>query len=105
MYNWSIDSILRFYSKSGDKEAVKQQLKLKNALNDEKIIKNPDLIIMLKVIYGGYYNIKSFELIAELFELVSFLNLSENQRMPFLFYYEEKFGRDDTAYQMLCVQI
>ena len=65
LYNWSIDSILRFYSKSADKEL----LKFKNALNSDKISRNPDLIIMLTVIYGGYDNIKSFELIAELFEL------------------------------------
>ena len=85
-----------------------QQLKFKNAVNNAehktslyRTIKNVDLIILLKAIYGGYENIKSFELIAEYFELVSFLDLSPKQKEPFLYYYDEIYGQDDPVSQMV----
>ncbi|CAF3222076.1 unnamed protein product [Rotaria sp. Silwood2] len=105
IWNWPIDSILRFYSNEIKDEAVLTQLKFKNTIN-----KNPEIIKiiinskawlpLITALYGGYKNYKTQSSISEYYEIAQFLELSSIERAPFTFYYQEIWDRDDAAYSM-----
>ncbi|CAF1344291.1 unnamed protein product [Rotaria sordida] len=105
IWNWPIDSILRFYSNEIKDEVVLTQLKFKNTIN-----KNPEMIKfivnsnawlpLIIALYGGYKNYKTPSSISEYYEIAQFLDLSSMERAPFTFYYQEIWDRDDAAYSM-----
>ncbi|CAM4809047.1 unnamed protein product [Rotaria magnacalcarata] len=101
IWNWPIDSILHFYSNEINAEAVLTQLKFKNALMENPeiihhITTNKDWLCLIVALYGGYKNYNTPKIISEYNEICQYLSLSENQRAPFVFYYQEIWGRDDT---------
>ena len=105
IWNWPIDSVLRFYSNEIEDEAVLTQLKFKSAINKnpemiQYIIKNSDWLCLITALYGGYKNYNTQTTISEYYEIAQFLGLSDNERAPFIFYYQEIWGRDDPAYRM-----
>ncbi|UJR17369.1 hypothetical protein I4U23_004264 [Adineta vaga] len=103
---WPIDSLLRFYSNQIQNNAILTELKFKNALVD-----NPELIqhinhdshwlSLIVALYGGYHNYNSERTISEYYALSQFLQLDENIRMPFFFYYQDIWGKDRTANNMV----
>ncbi|CAF3838861.1 unnamed protein product [Rotaria sordida] len=105
IWNWPIDSILRFYSNEIKDEVVLTQLKFKITIN-----KNPEMIKfivnsnawlpLIIALYGGYKNYKTPSSISEYYEIAQFLDLSSIERAPFTFYYQEIWDRDDAAYSM-----
>ncbi|CAF3065316.1 unnamed protein product [Rotaria sp. Silwood2] len=105
IWNWPIDSILRFYSNEIKDEAVLTQLKFKNTIN-----KNPEIIKiiinskawlpLITALYGGYKNYKTQSSISEYYEIAQFLELSSIERALFTFYYQEIWDTDDAAYSM-----
>ncbi|CAF1035552.1 unnamed protein product [Rotaria sp. Silwood1] len=104
-WNWPIDSLLRFYSSEIKDETVLVQLKFKDTLNKhpemiEHIVKNNDWLCLITTLYGGYRNYNTPTTISEYYEISQFLQLSDNERTPFMFYYQEVWGRDDPAYRM-----
>ena len=105
IWNWPVDSILQFYAKEVKDEAVVAKLECKNVLGGipktvEFMRKNHDWLRLVIALCGGYryYNIPSA--ISEYYEMGQFLRLSDRERAPFLFYYQEIWGRDDPAYKM-----
>ncbi|CAF3005478.1 unnamed protein product [Rotaria sp. Silwood2] len=105
IWNWSVDSILRFYSYSVEDESMMIQLKFKNTLEKnsdavQHIMKYIDWLCIIIALYGGYKNYNTPTSIREHLEITQFLSLSENERVPFLFYYQEVWGRDDPVYRM-----
>ncbi|CAF4121797.1 unnamed protein product [Rotaria sp. Silwood2] len=105
MWNWPIDSVLRFYSNDIRDEAVLRQLKFKNKINKnpeiiKHIIKNNDWLCLIVALYGGYKNYNTEKTISEYYEIVQFLDLSDKQRAPFIIYYQDVWGKDDAAYNM-----
>ncbi|CAF3912888.1 unnamed protein product [Rotaria sp. Silwood1] len=105
IWNWPVDSILRFYSCSIEDESVLTQLKFKNTLGKnsdivQHIIKHIDWLCVIIALYGGYKNYNTPTSIQEYFEIGQFLSLSDNERSPFIFYYQEVWDRDDPAYSM-----
>ncbi|CAF1425244.1 unnamed protein product [Rotaria sordida] len=105
IWNWPIDALLRFYSKEIVVDAVATQLKFKTTLNHDPrmivyIAQNSDWLRLILALYGGYENYHSQESISEYMELCQFLALSDIERAPFIFYYQELWDRDDTAYSM-----
>ncbi|CAF3945314.1 unnamed protein product [Rotaria sordida] len=105
IWNWPIDSLLRFYSNNIDDEDILIQLKFKNALITnpdiiKHIIKNNDWLCLITTLYGGYKNYNTQKTISEYYELAQFLHFSEKERMPFVFYYQDVWGRDDPVYNM-----
>ncbi|CAF1378362.1 unnamed protein product [Rotaria sp. Silwood1] len=54
----------------------------------------------VEALYGGYKNYNTPTSIQEYFEIGQFLSLSDNERSPFIFYYQEVWDRDDPAYSM-----
>ncbi|CAF3596510.1 unnamed protein product [Rotaria sp. Silwood1] len=108
LWNWPVDSILRFYSHDIDDESVMTQLKFKSALTiNSDILKyierNMDWLCVIVSLYGGYKNYNTQGTIREYYEIAQFLQLSNNQRAPFTFYYQEVWGRDDPAYSMAVI--
>ena len=104
-WNWPIDSILQYYSREVKDEAVIAKLKYKTMLEGkqkttESIGKNQDWLCLVTALYGGYRNYNSPSSISEYYEIAQFLSLSDKERMPFLFYYEEIWGKEDAAYKM-----
>ncbi|CAF4490646.1 unnamed protein product, partial [Rotaria sp. Silwood2] len=105
MWNWPIDSVLRFYSNDIRDEAVLRQLKFKNKINKnpeiiKHIIKNNDWLCLIVALYGGYKNYNTEKTISEYYEIAQFLDLSDKQRAPFIIYYQDVWGKDDAAYNM-----
>ncbi|CAF3747873.1 unnamed protein product [Rotaria sordida] len=105
IWNWPIDSILQFYSNEIKDEKVLIQLKFKDIINKNSklmnyIEKNEAWLSLITALYGGYKIYSTPTTISEYYEIAQFLNLSDNQRTPFTFYYQEVWGRDDPAYRM-----
>ena len=108
IWKWPIDSILRFYSNGIEDKEVLTQLTFKNTINNnlkmiQHIIKNSDWLRLIVALYGGYKNYNIQTTISEYYEIAQFLNLSESERTPFTFYYQEVWDRDDPAYEHGCV--
>ncbi|CAF3908258.1 unnamed protein product, partial [Rotaria sp. Silwood1] len=105
IWNWPIDSVLRFYSNEIKNEAILTQLKFKDTMKkNPKIIKqimnSSDWLSLITALYGGYKNYNTQTTISEYYELCQFLGLSDKERVPFIFYYRNVWDRDRTAYQM-----
>ncbi|CAF0974085.1 unnamed protein product [Rotaria sordida] len=105
IWNWPIDSILRFYSNEIKHETILIQLKFKDTINKNPqiikyISKNKDWLCLITALYGGYKNYNIQTTITEYYELAQFLNLTDMERTPFLFYYQNIWDKDDTAYKM-----
>ncbi|CAF4412653.1 unnamed protein product [Rotaria sp. Silwood2] len=104
-WNWPIDSLLRFYSSKIKDDAILTQLKFKDTLSKhpemiEHIVKSNDWLCLITALYGGYKNYNTPTTISEYYEISQFLQLSDNERTPFIFYYQEVWGRDNPAYRM-----
>ncbi|CAF3375210.1 unnamed protein product [Rotaria sp. Silwood2] len=105
VWNWPIDTVLQFYANEINDKAVRTQLKFQDAIN-----KNPEMITyienhnawlcLITALYGGYKNYNIQATISEYYEICQFLGLGDNERAPFIFYYQEIWGRDDAAYNM-----
>ncbi|CAF4114167.1 unnamed protein product, partial [Rotaria sp. Silwood2] len=105
VWNWPIDTVLQFYANEINDKAVRTQLKFQDAIN-----KNPEMITyienhnawlcLITALYGGYKNYNTQATISEYYEICQFLGLGDNERAPFIFYYQEIWGRDDAAYNM-----
>ena len=105
VWNWSIDSLLRFYSKEFKYNAVLRRLKFKRSILQhpqiiQRITLNEDWLCLIIALYGGYTNHNTPKMICEYYEIAQYLNLDNNERAPFVFYYQEAWGRDDPAYNM-----
>ncbi|CAF3551095.1 unnamed protein product [Rotaria socialis] len=105
VWSWPIDSVLRFYSNEIKDKSVLLQLKFKIELNRnpqmiEYILKNNTWLCLITALYGGYKNYNTQATISEYYEIAQFLRLSDCQRVPFNFYYQEIWGRDDPSYRM-----
>ncbi|CAF3760597.1 unnamed protein product [Rotaria socialis] len=105
IWNWSIDSILRFYSNEIKNQVVSAQLKFKDTLKQnpeiiKHIIGTTDWLCVITALYGGYKNDNSPSAISEYHELAQFLDLSDKERAPFILYYQNVWDRDDPAYDM-----
>ncbi|CAF4829504.1 unnamed protein product [Rotaria sp. Silwood1] len=105
IWNWPIDTVLRFYANEIKDEAVRTQLKFQNAINNNSkmiiyIENHNNWLSLITALYGGYKNYNIQATISEYYEIVQFLGLSDNERLPFIFYYQEIWGRDDAAYNM-----
>ncbi|CAM2727295.1 unnamed protein product [Rotaria socialis] len=105
IWNWPIDSILRFYSTNIEHESVLLELKFKRMLNkNPEIVKhitnNSEWLCVVVALYGGYKNYNTPSSIREYLEIGQFLSLSDKERTPFIFYYQEVWGREDPAYSM-----
>ncbi|CAF1445485.1 unnamed protein product, partial [Didymodactylos carnosus] len=104
--NYWIVPVLRFYSSEIKGERVLTQLQFKNIINKnpnilQHIIKKKcDWLCLIVALYGGYKNYNSQTNISEYLEIAQFLNLSDHEREPFLFYYQEIWGTDAPAYNM-----
>ncbi|CAF1101846.1 unnamed protein product [Adineta ricciae] len=99
IWNWPIDSILRWYSTEIKRLPMKQTL-TDNLPLVEHIQRIADWLGLMIALYGGHENFDIQASICECFETAQFLALSDTQRAPFIFYYENKWGKDDPAYQM-----
>ncbi|CAF0784628.1 unnamed protein product [Adineta steineri] len=104
-WDWPIDSLLRFYSTEIKDQSVLTQLQFKKAIIEnskliEYITKNNDWLCLITALYGGYKNYNTQATVSEYNELAQFLALSENQRAPFTFYYQNVWGMDDPIYNM-----
>ncbi|CAF2849997.1 unnamed protein product [Rotaria sp. Silwood2] len=64
------------------------------------IINSNVWLLLITVLYGGYKNYKIQSSISEYYEIAQFLELSNIERAPFTFYYQEIWDRDDAAYSM-----
>ncbi|CAF1290805.1 unnamed protein product [Adineta ricciae] len=105
VWNWPIDALLRYYSTEVKDSAVTSQLKVKH-----KFLTNVDLLNFVKAdsewlcliiaLYGGHKNHNVASTIAELNQLCLFLCLSDSERAPFLFYFQNIWGVEDPAYNM-----
>ena len=103
-WNWPIDNLLQLYSKVKN-DAIAKQLQLKSTiLRNPQIIqymvKEKDWLRLITALYGGYKNYNTPATILEYYEIGQFLSLKNNERIPFLFFYQEIWGRDDPAYKM-----
>jgi hypothetical protein len=63
-------------------------------------MKNKDWLGLITALYGGYTNFNTHATISEYYEIAQFLGLTENERAPFIFYYQEVWDRDNTANSM-----
>jgi hypothetical protein len=98
--NWPIDSILKKFIQKEDK-ILQNELKFKKSCDN--LSYNVDFLKiagLITVLYGGYTNENFVQKLSYLLELESFLILSDNERIPFLFYYQEVWGTDDTPFKM-----
>ena len=105
VWKWPIHSILRFYSSEIEDEAISEQLKFKNEITKnpeiiKQIINNNDWLRLVVALYGGFKNYNIPATISDYYETAQFLQLSDMQRAPFIFYYQEIWGKDDPAYSM-----
>ena len=105
LWHWPIDNLLRLCSKSVKNDPISTRLKLKNtALKNlqmtQHIVKNQDWLCLIIALYGGYGNYNTPATISEYYEIVDFLNLSDKERTPFLFYYKEVWDKENPAYKM-----
>ena len=106
IWNWPIDSLLRFYSKEIQDETIVTKLKCKTMLKEnprilESIKKDSHWFRLMVALYGGHENYKNPSTISEYHEIAQFLSLTQNEMTPFLFYYQEVWGRDDPAHNMV----
>ena len=104
-WDWPIDSLLRYYSCAFKDDAVETQLKfrtilMQNPILVKRIIQSPDWLCLVVALYGGYTNHRISAAIKEYYEIAQFLQLTETERTPFIFYYQEIWGREDSAYKM-----
>ena len=100
-WDWPIDSLLRFYSSEKADDAIGTKLKCKDHLSRNSeivdfITKDQDWLRVITSVYGGYENYNTPFTIAEYHETSQFLSLTEKQRSPFLYYYQEIWGRENT---------
>ncbi|CAF1051803.1 unnamed protein product [Rotaria sp. Silwood1] len=105
VWNWPIDSILRYYSNKIKDQTILKQLKFKSEINKNSklikyIINNNDWLCLITALYGGYKNYNTESNISEYYEIAQFLELSDIERAPFIYYYQEVWDRDDPAYSM-----
>ena len=105
MWNWPINTLLQFYSNEIKHEAVVTELKFRNFLNEnpqitDSIIMNDQWLCLITALYGGYKNHNTPSTISEYYEIAHFLGLNEKERAPFIFYYQEIWGRENPAYNM-----
>ena len=104
IWNWPIDSFLRVYANQ-IKDNVVTKLKCKDMLTQkpnmiEFIRTNQDWLCLFTALYSGLRNYNTPPTISEYYEISQFLCLSDTERAPFLFYYEEVWGKEDAAYKM-----
>ena len=104
-WDWPIDSILRFYSSAFKDDAIETRLQFRTILTQnpilvKRIIQNPDWLCLVATLYGGYTNHRISAAIKEYYETAQFLQLTDTERTPFIFYYQEVWGREDPAYKM-----
>ncbi|UJR20234.1 hypothetical protein I4U23_023365 [Adineta vaga] len=106
VWNWPVDSLLRYYSTE-----IKHQPVLLTRLQFKKevieypeliqyVMQHPDWLCLITALYGGYKNYNTPTTIAEYSTTAQFLQLTGNERMPFIYYYQNIWGRDDPAYSM-----
>ena len=105
LFQWSIDSLLRYYAKCGESEPVSQVLKFKNAVKSQNeyvnaIQSNPELFRLVAALYGIYEDKSTKDEFIEWLELCSFYNLPERQQQPFTFYFQEIWGKENTIDKM-----
>ena len=103
IWNWPIDTLLRFYSNEITQKAV---LKFKNALQQnpklvEHIKGHQDWLCLVTALYGGYRNDNMPKTISAYYEISQFFSLSDKQKVPFLFYYQEIWGKEDPINKMI----
>jgi hypothetical protein len=106
IWNWFVDLLLRFYFNEIHDEAVLTRLTFTNTLNKnpemiEHFVKNTDWLRWIVSLYEGYKNYDTQIVILEYYEICQFLTLSDMQRAPFIFSYQEIWNRDDPAYSMV----
>ena len=105
IWNWPIDTLLRFYSNESKHETISRDLKCRNMLKlnsnmVEAIVKSQDWLRLIAALYGGQKNYNTPMKISEYYEISHFLSLNDKERMPFIFYYEEVWGKEEPAYRM-----
>ena len=105
IWNWPVDSLLRFYSREIGENTGSTPLIFKNAMIHnpkivEHILKNSDWLRLIVAVYGGYHNYHTPSSISEYYEIAHFLELNDNERAPFLLYYQDIWGREDPSYKM-----
>ena len=110
LFQWPIDSLLRYYAKCGDSELVSQVFKFKSIVKSQKEYLNaiqgsPELFRLVAALYGIYENKSTKDNFIEWLELFSFYDLPERQQQPFTFYFQEIWGKEDTIDKMYTRQV
>jgi hypothetical protein len=66
----------------------------------ERIVGDPDWFRLTLAIYGGMRDYQTPASIREYEQIASYLQLSDNERTPFVHFYKERWGGEDTIYDM-----